>query len=203
MKGTRDAWMQRLSWGLATAAAVTLSWTCVVVQEASAPLPPREIRGALLEMPSRPDPNAPKASEADAWSVPAAGELVDFTRFEFDDYDPPELRGAGSQPFAPADFPESVRVLDGHEIRLEGYPLSITVEEGRVTHLLFARFPAGCCFGSVPVLDEWLLLDLEEELDAEDVPTSAIATGRLEVGERMGEGGLVESLYRLRAARLE
>jgi hypothetical protein len=134
--------------------------------------------------------------------VPPEDEPVDFERFAFAEYDPPELRGAAAATLAPDDFPAPVRVLHGAVVRVEGYPRAAGIEDGRVTRLLLTRFPPGCCYGALPVLDEWIDVAPAEPLEARGLPPFAAVVGRLEVGERLAEGGGVLSLYRMSDARL-
>ncbi len=183
------------------ASAVTLAWAA---RSAQVELPRIAIvPGAPLDavVPKTAQPEV--ASEAAPWTVPPEGHTVDFARFGFDDYDPPELRGTGSEALAPDDFPEAVRVLHGADVRVAGYPLVVGLHERRVTEVLLTRFPPGCCFGSRPVFDEWIQVTLAEPLEPRDVPPSAVAFGRLDVGEELDEEGFPTSLYRMTGAKLE
>jgi hypothetical protein len=190
--------LQVVPWTLTLAAAAALAWALDTSRPdpdlfARTPLP-----GAPIDAAPRDEPE-----EVDvALTTPDPGGEVDFERFAFDDYDPPELRTA-KEALSAEVFPESVRVLDGLELAVGGYTQVLEVEDGAVPELLLTRFPPGCCFGAIPVYDEWIRLELAEPLPAEDVPPVALARGRLSVGEELGEDGTAQSLYRMTAAEIE
>lgn len=143
------------------------------------------------------------AAQSDSWGEPADGDLVDFARLSFEDYDPMELRGPDAVALRAEDFPASVRDLDGFEVRVGGFPLVSDLEDGRVAELYLTRFPPGCCFGSLPVLDEWIHVTLAEPIPPRELPLTAHALGRLEVGEQLDSDGYALSLYRMTGAVLE
>jgi len=72
-----------------------------------------------------------------------------------------------------------------------------------VQTFLLSRFPPGCCFGSVPVMDEWV------EVEAPPGTTSLIpdlrveVQGVLEMGEIIGPTGFALSLYRMQAVSVD
>ena len=182
----------------AAAALATSAWCAWDVLRAPELPRPVVVPGRSLARAAR----AVEPVEPAVWTVPPEDEPVDFDRFAFPDYDPPELRGAGATALVAADFPDPVRVLDGQSVRVEGYPRAAAVEDGRVTRLLLTRFPPGCCYGALPVLDEWIDVEAVAPLEARGLPVFAAVVGRLEVGERSAEGGGVHSLYRMTGARL-
>ena len=112
-------------------------------------------------------------------------------------YDPPELRGG--RPFGLEDFPEEVRLLDGQEVATVGYPLAVALERDRTRSFLLSRYPPGCCFGTVPALDEWIEVEAPPETDPLDPDVPVVVRGVLEVGEDLDELGFARSLYRMRA----
>lgn len=147
--------------------------------------------------------DAEQPGEAAAVTLPGPGEEVDFARFAFVAYDPPDLRGPDAAALTATDFPEAVGVLDGRELAVAGYPQATLFDAGEVHELLLSRFPPGCCFGTQPVLDEWIHVELAEPLAIAELGEHVLVGGRLEVGERIDETGFVLHLYRLREARAE
>ena len=184
---------ERLEGALGLLVGLGLLGAAWVQAEAPGPLPAAPVLGARLDA-------VIEASEEVDVSVPGPGERVDLRRLAFDAYDPPALRG-GSETLGAAAFPESARVLDGRDLVLVGFPLVLDLEAGTVGELLLTRFPPGCCFGAVPVVDEWVRVELLEPLDADEVPEQAALRGRLEVGEVLDGDGAVDCLYRLVEAR--
>ncbi|MCB9914458.1 MAG: DUF3299 domain-containing protein [Planctomycetes bacterium] len=171
------------------------------------PLPPAPVRGArgrARRSSARrrtPRPGERAAREASPSTRPAPGERVDFARLAFDGYDPPALRGGGPA-LGAADFPPAAARLDGVEVELAGFPLVLDLEGREVREFLLTRFPPGCCFGAVPVADEWVRVVLRAPLDAQAVPGQAVVRGRLEVGEVLDDDGGLSGLYRLADASL-
>jgi len=135
-------------------------------------------------------------------AVPDEGGLLDMSLLALPDYDPPELRGA-PKPLLVDQFPADLRSLAGHSFRLRGFPLAASVEGEWVQTFLLSRFPPGCCFGSVPVMDEWV------EVEAPPGTTSLIpdlrveVQGVLEMGEIIGPTGFALSLYRMQAVSVD
>jgi len=130
--------------------------------------------------------------------LPVEEGLVDLASFAVPGYDPPELR-ADRAPWPPERFPAAVRALDGRRIAARGYPIAAELERGTVRRFLLSRYPPGCCFGSVPVLDEWIDVRAPDGVAplAPDVPVTV--EGVLAVGELQDAQGFAQSLYRLRA----
>ena len=94
-------------------------------------------------------------------------------------------------------------VLDGRELALVGYPQATRTEDGAVHELILTRFPPGCCFGALPVLDEWVAVTPAEPLEAGGLGGRMRVRGRLSVGEQIDPAGFVTSLYRLAEAEVE
>ncbi|MFG0319916.1 MAG: hypothetical protein ACF8XB_21775 [Planctomycetota bacterium JB042] len=167
-----------------------------------AALRPIPVSGAPIDAPPvSPAPSTPPPITGDGTESSPA--VVPLARFAFPAYDPAPLR-VDPTPLAAAAFPPPLPSLDGKRARLTGHPLVLEAEGGTVRSLLVTRYPPGCCFGPLPVLDEWVAVALETPVDAAklagDRPVTVVGT--LEIGERVGDGGGVESLYRLRDARL-
>jgi hypothetical protein len=179
---------------------LALAW---VVRATSRPFPAltqRPIVGAPLDAPagSRPE----RGEEEMHFPLPATGPVaIDLVQLAFDDYDPPEIRGAGARALGPEDFPERIASLHEREVELEGFPLITRLAGERADRLLLTRFPPGCCFGTVPVLDEWIAVELEEGRADPGMGYDPIRVrGKFFAGELLDENGFVESLYRLSAA---
>jgi len=190
--------MQLLPYALTLAAAATFAWTTSMLSGAPELPTVAPLRGDPIDR-TRTLPDTKEVVLE--WSVPALDEEVDFERFAFDDYDPPELRADG-QPLTPAAFPEPVRILHGAEVRVAGYPQIARMSGGRIHELMLTRFPPGCCFGSMPVFDEWLHVTLTAPLDPMALSSGAVIIGTLDIGEQLTEDGFVENLYRMSGARV-
>ena len=189
---------------LAWITAMAAGWTLGSVWSSTAALPPLSPVAPVQGAPIRSTPERTERALAGppAIAVPADGAEVDFERLAFDDYDPPALRQASAAMEAAA-FPEAARVLDQRRVTLVGFTQAMRVADGSAERVMISRYPPGCCFGTVPVFDEWVLVELNPPVDLVELPTIVRATGTLEVGERMGQGNAVECLYRMTGATLE
>jgi hypothetical protein len=150
-------------------------------------------RGQPLDAPAVQNPPA---------SFPDEGGLLDMALLALPDYDPPELR-PDPEPMLKRQFPGAIRALDGHAFRLRGFPLAADVEGESVQTILLSRFPPGCCFGSVPVMDEWVEVEAPEGTRPLNPDLRVEVQGVLEVGEIIGPAGFASSLYRMQATSLE
>jgi len=190
--------MQLLPYALTLAAAATLAWTSAELAQAPQLPSVSLVRGDPIDR-TRTQPVEDEPVQE--WGVPPLEETIDFERFAFDDYDPPELR-PDPAPLAHLAFPEPVRVLHGAEVRVSGYPQIALLSGGRIHELMLTRFPPGCCFGAMPVFDEWILVELAEPLDPMDLGVGAEVIGKLDIGEKLSEDGFVENLYRMHEAKV-
>lgn len=188
-------WVVALAWLVAAAS----GWTFYRTASREVPDAPGPValpQGAPIR--STPEP----VSVASEPFMPAEGEQVEFERLAFDDYDPPDLR-ASAAPLRSSDFPAAARELDGRRLALVGFSQALQVADGAARQLLVARFPPGCCFGTVPVFDEWVLVEPAAPVDLVELATIVRVTGTLAVGESLLESGAVECLYRLTDAAVE
>lgn len=195
-----------IAWLVATAAGWTFGWVWSAPLELDALARLATSRGSPLPgAPIRSTPLRSVSPGAEPESTPAGpvqdGAEIDFERLVFDDYDPPGLRQSAAA-LQPADFPEAARVLDGKRLSIVGFSQTLRVSAGSAEQLMVSRFPPGCCFGTVPVFDEWLFVELAEPVDLVGLPSIVRATGTLAVGEVLRGSG-VECLYRLVDARVE
>jgi len=197
------------SLGSITAFFVSLACLVWVWRETAKPLPAltlRPIRGAALDAPLEGQWNMhPAGASREApLEIPDTGAVsIELAHLAFDDYDPPELRGANAEALGPKAFPETIEKLHGREIEIEGFPLIMEFGDEGAQELLLTRFPPGCCFGTVPVMDEWISVSVGEgDVDPGTGYDPIRMRGRFFAGEVLDDNGFVESLYRLEGAQL-
>jgi len=191
-------WVVALAWLAAALSAWTFTRT-TSLELRLAPAPRMASDGAPHGAPIRSTPEPDSMPPGPA--LLGAGDELAFERLAFDDYDPPGLR-TNADPLGPADFPAAARALDGQRVTLVGFSQALQVSDGAAQALLVARFPPGCCFGTVPVFDEWVRVEPAEPVELVELPSLVRATGTLVVGESLVESGEVECLYRLTGATL-
>jgi hypothetical protein len=99
-----------------------------------------------------------------------------------------------------APLPAEVQALNGHDVGIFGFMLSLGDSE-RLSELVLVESLWGCCFGSVPEVNQTILVRVAPNAAVEYSAAPQLVTGRLEVGEER-EGGFVTSLYRITGATL-
>ena len=129
--------------------------------------------------------------------------IVAFDALAGFDYVVPTLDQV-KQGTAPKDqIPASVAMFDGKRVELEGYMIPMDVEKGRVKSFILSRTLAGCCFGDMPDITEWVDVVMAAGKGADYVPYAPVlVVGRLAVGEAVDEYGVL-SVYRMTAESVE
>jgi len=98
-------------------------------------------------------------------------------------------------------LPPEVQALDGRKVGIPGFMLTLGETEG-VREFILVESLWGCCFGSVPDVNQTLVVRMKAGQSAEYTSTPIVVTGTLDVGEER-EGGFVTSLYRLTDASVQ
>ena len=205
--------MKMTSIGSYAALAISVAFLYWTLHATSAPMPAlteRPIRGARLDSPAglygaTAAANGETKGKAKAMmSIPETGVVpIELSDLAFDDYDPPELRGPDAPALGPEDFPSEIAQLHGRDVAVEGFPLVTRFSGERIDRVLLTRFPPGCCFGNVPVLDEWIAVELQNgEMDAGTGYDPVRVQGRFRAAELLDDKGFVQSLYRLSEAEV-
>ncbi len=190
-------------WVLTLGSAATLWWACSGGKWEPSPGLLLAVRGSSFDTPPTPvSENGPTEESAEPEIETRDGvPVIDFAWLAFPGYDPPELRGDNPQPVPPDQYPAAVVPYHDRPVVLEGFPLVLGMQSRQIRSFLLTRFAPGCCFGAVPVLDEWVEVQLEEGL-GEFLSQYATVTvkGHLQIGEELDQDGLVKSLYRMGSA---
>ena len=102
---------------------------------------------------------------------------------------------------SPEQIPANIRKLDETPIALKGYMLPLKVESGIVTELLLMRDQSMCCYGSVPLINEWVSVKMGAGVKpVMDAPVTIY--GKLQVGE-VRENGYLVGLYQMDGQRMK
>jgi len=189
--------------GLAAAAAI-LVYSHQDARDALADLPPSPVRGAplvgSLEPPVEAEESEQVRVEGDGSAESPA--QIPFSLFAFPSYDPASLR-IDKTPVLADSFPEPLRAYHGKIAEVRGFMLAVELGDADdVKGFILSRYPQGCCFGAIPVFDEWIDVKVGDgSQDAfEDLKREVVVTGPLELGEVTDEQGRVQSIYRMRDA---
>ncbi len=186
--------------------ALALTIGCVGCGSADAPAPVviGEVRGAPLLT----QPQAHAAAADDPRPAQEASPTGESTQLDWEflgdyDYRLPNAR-AGERPedMPPDQIPAEVLAYDGREVEIEGFMLVSRFAHGQVQGFELSRHYMGCCYGRAPRLNEWVVIDVPEGVEARIGATMRVR-GQLEVGELADGDGWVESVYRMRPESIE
>jgi hypothetical protein len=144
-------------------------------------------------------PALPKPAEVDGGYLKVGFEILAGYKFEappFDPSAPPTATPATGEEQIPAEIKE----LSGKPALVTGYMMPVRMENGLVTEFLLVRDPAMCCYGTVPNMNEWIVVKMKNGVrPLMDVPVSFY--GKLQVGA-MFENGYPTGIYLLEGERM-
>lgn len=107
-------------------------------------------------------------------------------------------------PFAPDDgrpLPNTVRILNEKRVALTGFVLPIIVTNAMATKFLLLQSRAMCCYGTIPRLNEWVIVDVPGKGISPVMDIPMLALGTLHVGEIRDNGRLM-GIYQLDLVKL-
>ncbi|MEM7305347.1 MAG: DUF3299 domain-containing protein [Planctomycetota bacterium] len=150
-------------------------------------------------------PGSGHASEAAAPAdLPEGVTFLTFEKISWPEYEPPELREIEDETLLLSDFPEHLQQLDGERAALDGYMVPVDFEERKVTSFILSRYLPGCCFGVMPLMDEWVEIEVLVEGGVDYFPFQTVRVmGEFEVGEVLDDYGYVRSIYRMKSNSVE
>ncbi|MCA9448148.1 MAG: DUF3299 domain-containing protein [Candidatus Omnitrophica bacterium] len=94
-------------------------------------------------------------------------------------------------------IPNYIMALDDNKVSLEGYMVPLDIEDEKVKSFILTNSMMLCCFGSMPWINEWVYVEMDEGHEADFFNDTVIqVSGVLDVGEEI-EDGIVLSLYRM------
>jgi hypothetical protein len=102
----------------------------------------------------------------------------------------------------PDQIPAKIKELNGKKVSIEGFMLPSEIEKGKIKSFILLKDIMGCCFGMVPMMNEWVFVKMAGDTTCEFTPDVPITVdGTLEVGEEIKDD-TVMSLYRLIADKV-
>lgn len=97
-------------------------------------------------------------------------------------------------------IPEIVKGWNGKKAMIVGYMVPVKMEKGLVTEFLLMRNTMACCFGTVPNMNEWVIVKMKKGVQPTmDVPVAFY--GQLKVGATF-ENGYMTGLYELEGEKM-
>ena len=114
-------------------------------------------------------------------------------------FNPPSFDPAANPnvkpPTGEEQIPASVKGWNGRKVMITGYMVPVKMEKGLVTEFLLMRNTMACCFGTVPNMNEWVIVKMKKGVQPMmDVPVAFY--GELKVGA-LFENGYMTGLYEL------
>jgi len=99
-------------------------------------------------------------------------------------------------------IPADIKVLNAKNISLKGFMLPLKVEKGLVTEMLIMRDQSMCCYGTVPKINEWVSVRMEENGVKPIMDEAVTIYGTLKVGEVLENGYLV-GIYEMAGQKMD
>ena len=112
----------------------------------------------------------------------------------------PEADPKTPPPGGEEQIPPQVKSWNGKKAIVTGFMLPVKMDSGLVTEFLLVKDPAMCCYGTVPNMNEWVVVKMAKGVrPLMDVPISF--HGQLKVGA-MFENGYMTGIYELAGEKM-
>ena len=150
-------------------------------------------------------------TEAPAANAPIAAPQVEngYLKLGFDqlaayNFTPPPFDPVAdpkaTPPTGEEQIPAIVKGWNGKKAIVTGYMVPVKMDKGLVTEFLLMRNTMACCFGTVPNMNEWVVVKMKNGVQPMmDVPVAFY--GKLKVGA-MFENGYMTGLYELEGEKM-
>ena len=101
------------------------------------------------------------------------------------------------------DIPPQIKALNGEKIEIEGFMLPLEGEDDNLQSFVLLENQLACCFGAIPLLNEWVYVTVPEKKKIRSYQDELIMIyGTLRVGAEF-EDGMLNGIYHLELDRLE
>jgi hypothetical protein len=140
-------------------------------------------------------------------SLPPGYQRLGFDTLSAFPFEVSRLMAEGSTDLAAASsatqatIPKTVQALDDHLAAIRGFLLPLKMNNGLAIEFLLMRNQNLCCFGAVPKINEWILVQAPGEGVKPVMDQPITVMGRLRVGE-IREGGYLVGIYRMEAEKI-
>jgi hypothetical protein len=112
----------------------------------------------------------------------------------------PAAEPKADPPTGEEQIPAEVKAWSGQKAVLTGFMLPVKMENGLVTEFLLLKDPMMCCYGTVPNMNEWVVVKMTKGVrPLMDTPISF--SGVLKVGA-MFENGYLTGIYLLEGEKM-
>lgn len=101
------------------------------------------------------------------------------------------------------DIPPQIKALSGEKIEIEGFMLPLEGEDDRLQSFVLLENQLACCFGAIPLLNEWIYVKVPKRKKIRSLQDELILLyGTLRVGAEF-EDGMLNGIYHLELDRVE
>jgi hypothetical protein len=100
-----------------------------------------------------------------------------------------------------AKIPRSIQALDKHSVAIRGFLLPLKMNNGLAVEFLLMRSQNMCCFGTVPKVNEWIMVSIPGEGTKPTMDQPITVLGKIHVGD-IRENGYLVGMYRMDAAKV-
>jgi hypothetical protein len=100
-----------------------------------------------------------------------------------------------------AAIPRAVQELDQRAVAVRGFLLPLKMNNGLAIGFLLMRNQNMCCFGTVPKINEWIMIDVRGEGTKPVMDQPITVLGKLRVAE-IRENGYLVGIYHLEAEKI-
>lgn len=155
------------------------------------------------------DAKAPAAAESAPAPLTAPALENGYLKLGFEQlasyqFNPPPFDPAAKPdekpPTGEEQIPAMVKSWNGKKAVITGYMVPVKMDKGLVTEFLLMRNTMACCFGTVPNMNEWVVVKMKKGVQPMmDVPVAFY--GELKVGA-MFENGYMTGLYELEGEKM-
>jgi hypothetical protein len=115
-------------------------------------------------------------------------------------FDPATAKPGAPPPSSADQIPATIKRFDHQLAIVTGFMLPTKMEKGLVTEFLLVRSPMMCCYGQVPNMNEWVVVQVPAGVKPlMDIPVSCF--GKLHVKEEF-DNGYITSIYQLDGEKL-
>ena len=145
-----------------------------------------------------------KASEPAAPQVEGGYLKLGFEQLASYSFTPPAFDPTAdpkaTPPTGEEQIPPVVKSWNGKKAVITGFMVPVKMDKGLVTEFLLMRNTMACCFGTVPNMNEWVIVKMKKGVQPMmDVPVAFY--GELKVGA-MFENGYMTGLYELEGEKM-
>ena len=128
--------------------------------------------------------------------------MAQLADFKLEGIKPEGLSKVESTHFIDNQIPPHILSLNDTDIQIEGYIYPLELEGDKAVIFLLLPGQMGCCFSKMPMLNEYIYVEMKEGIDIlSDVPT--MIYGNLTMGDRIYNNYDQSIVYLIKATKVK